>query len=70
MNSTNSSHELTKGKLERRVGSLEGYRASDGLSVIHAITAPFRSATGRIHILQALRPRHEDLGESELPNEW
>ena len=41
--------------------------ASDGLLEIHTTAAPLWSATGRIHKLQALRPGHEDLGESELP---
>ena len=45
-------------------------RASDGLLEIHAIAALLKSATGRIHTLQALGPEHEDPRESELPSEW
>jgi len=43
-------------------------RALDGLPVFHVIAAPLRSATGRIHKLLALKPEHEDPGESELPS--
>ena len=41
--------------------------ALDGLPMIHATAAHLRSATGRIHKLQAPGPGHEDPGESELP---
>jgi len=40
-------------------------RALDGLLEIHTTATPLRSATGRIHKLQALRLRHEDLGKSD-----
>ena len=54
---------------ETRWGPWKG-RALDGLLGIHATPAPLRSATGRIHTLQAPGPGHEDPGESELPSEW
>ena len=44
--------------------------ALDGLPEIYATAALLRSATGRIHTLQALRPEYEDPEESELPSEW
>jgi len=44
--------------------------ALDGLPEIHATAALLRSATGKIHTLQALRPGHEDPKESELPSKW
>ena len=44
--------------------------ALDDLPVIHTTAAHLRSATGRIHKLQAPRSGHEDSGESELPSEW
>ena len=69
MNSIKGAYEFTEGKLERRAGAWKD-RASDGLLEIHAIAAPFRSSTGRIHMLQAPRPGHEDPEESELPGEW
>ena len=69
MNSTKDAHEFTEEKLERRAGGLEGW--GSGRSVmIHASAVHFLSAFERIYMLQALRPRHEDLGESELPGEW
>jgi len=43
--------------------------ALDGLPMIHASAAYLWSASGRIYKLQAPRPRHEDSGESELPDE-
>jgi len=45
-------------------------RALDGLLEIHTTAAPLRSATERIHKLQASGSGHEDPGESELPSEW
>ena len=39
----------------------------DGLLKIHATAALLWSATGRIHMLQAPKPGHEDPEESELP---
>ena len=41
--------------------------ASDGLLEIHVTAAPLWSATGRIHMLQAPKPGHEDPEDSELP---
>ena len=69
MNSTNGAHEFTEEKLERRVRGLKD-RASDCLLEIHATAALLRSATEKIHTLQALRLGHEDPDESELPSEW
>ena len=53
-------------------------KALNGLPMIHATAAHLRSATRRIHTLQAPGqhtfqapgPGHEDPGESELPSEW
>jgi len=45
-------------------------RTSDGLLEIHTTAAPLRSATGRIHMLQALRSGHKYPEELELPSEW
>ena len=39
--------------------------ASDGLPEIYASAAPLWSAIERIHKPQALKPKHEDLGESD-----
>jgi len=44
-------------------------RSSDDPPMIHASTGQLWSATKRIHKLQALRSRHIDPGDSELPNE-
>jgi len=62
-------HEFIERKLESRAGGLEGW-ASNGLLEIHATVVFLRSATGRIHTLQASGSGHEDPGESELPHEW
>ena len=45
-------------------------RAADGLLEIHATATLLRSATGRIHTLQAPKPGHENPEESELLGEW
>jgi len=38
--------------------------------MIHASAGPLKSATGKIHKLQAPGSEHADLGKLELPNEW
>jgi len=69
MNSTKEaqSHNRKNSRAEQGVWK-DG--ALDGLPEIHATAALLRSATGRIHMLQALRPRHEDPEKSELLSEW
>ena len=46
------------------------YRASDGMSLIHAFTTYLWSATGRIHKLQSSEIWLWGPEESKLPNEW
>ena len=41
--------------------------ALDGVLEIHATAALLWSATGRIHTLQAPKPRHEDPGSQNSP---
>ena len=67
MNSTKGAHEFTKGKLERHAWGLEGqgFRrfADDQCYCCATLISNWEKP-------QAPRPGHENLGESELPNEW
>ena len=68
MNSTKGAHEFTM-KNSRDAQRVGKDRTLDGLLEIHTTAALLRSAIRRIHTLQAPRPGHENLGESELPDE-
>ena len=61
MNSTKGAHELQKENSRDEQGTWRD-RASDGLPMIHTTDALLWLVTGRIHKLQASRPKHEDPG--------
>jgi len=69
MNCTTDCSRVTKEKLERRTGGLEGKGLRWSVDDPRFCYASLISNRENLQ-LQDLGSRHVDLGESELPNEW